>query len=62
MLRVTLSTDGDSRAESSTPASDREAIAESVRDWLLNRAPAREIRAPRPRPGEEHLRAASSNC
>jgi O-methyltransferase len=58
MLRVTLSTDGDSRAASSTPASDREAIAESVRDWLLNRAPAREIRAPRPRPGEEHLRAA----
>jgi O-methyltransferase len=58
MLRVTLSADRDRRAESSTPASDRAATAESVRDWLLNRAPARKIRAPRPRPGEEHLRTA----
>jgi O-methyltransferase len=58
MLRVTLSTDGDSRAESSTPGSDGEATEESVRGWLLKRAPAREIRALRPRPGEEQLRAA----
>jgi O-methyltransferase len=58
MLRVTLSTNRDSRAESSTPGSDREATEESVRGWLLKRAPAREIRALRPRPGEEQLRAA----
>jgi O-methyltransferase len=64
MLRVTLSTDRDRRAESSTPAASDGADAqsqtteESLRAALLKNAPAREIRAPRPRPGEEHLRAA----
>ena len=64
MLRVTLSTDRDRRAESSTPAaSDRtdaqsRTTEESLRAALIKNAPAREISALRPRPGEDNLRAA----
>ena len=64
MLRVTLSSDRDRREESFTRAgSDRadvqpQTTEESLRASLLKQAGESEISAPRPRPGEENLRAA----
>jgi O-methyltransferase len=63
MFPVTVSSDRDTQARGATPAAsgegaEEETTEESLRAWLLKRAPAREIAALRPRPGQEPMRAA----